>query len=380
VLACDAAERPALAAVLDRIAAGGPPLTAVVHAAGIADDGVLDRLDGARLASVLAAKATAAAHLDELTAGLDLDAFVFFSSAAGLLGSAGQGNYAAANAFLDALAQHRNGLGRPATSVAWGPWAGGGLAQAGAAVRARVRRGALPAMDPALAVEALGQAAAGPDAVLAVMDVDWARFAAAPGVGQAPFLRDLPEVRELSPGQDAGDDAGPDLAGRLAGLPRAGQARLLADLVRAQAAAVLGYSSADEVPAGRAFSELGIDSLTAVELRNRLAAATMLRLPATLVFDFPTPSAIAGYLLAEIHQDEAGRPPVLAGLDQLESALADIPAGSDVCAEVTIRLQTLMANWMSAQASPAVNGIAGRLKSATADEVLSFIDQELGVS
>ena len=219
VITCDVAEKPQVAGLLGRIAATGPRLTGVLHTAGILDDGVLDGLDASRLATVLAAKAAGAAHLDELTGGLDLEQFVLFSSAAATFGGAGQGNYAAANAFLDGLAQHRAGRGRPGLSLAWGPWAGGGVAQASDAVRDRLRRGPLAGMDPALAVKALEQALNGPDRLLGLMDVDWAQFASSPG----PFVRDLPDVvafaGELArdPGAEAGRGPGRRRAGAAAG-------------------------------------------------------------------------------------------------------------------------------------------------------------------
>ncbi|HEY7144627.1 MAG TPA: beta-ketoacyl synthase N-terminal-like domain-containing protein, partial [Streptosporangiaceae bacterium] len=252
-------------------------------------------------ASVLAAKAAGAAHLDELTAGLGLEQFVLFSSAAATFGGAGQGNYAAANAYLDALAQRRAARGLAGLSVAWGPWAGG-MAQASEAVRARLRRGALPGMDPGLAVQALGQALGGPDALLAVMDVDWAQFAA-----PSPFLRELPEAQrsdgDTGAGSGAGELSGNELARRLAGLPRTDQVRMLTDLIRAGAAAVLGHASPEQVEAGRAFSDVGFDSLTSLEMRQHLNAATGLRLPATLLFDYPTPAVLAGYLHTELLGD-----------------------------------------------------------------------------
>ncbi|HEY2263592.1 MAG TPA: SDR family NAD(P)-dependent oxidoreductase, partial [Streptosporangiaceae bacterium] len=177
VIACDVADKPQVAGLLERIAATGPRLTGVLHTAGILDDGVLDGLDASRLDTVLAAKAAGAAHLDELTECLELEQFVLFSSAASTFGGAGQGNYAAANAFLDGLAQHRAGRGQPGLALAWGPWAGGGVAQASDAVRDRLRRGPLAGMDPVLAVKALEQALSGPDRLLGLMDVDWAQFA-----------------------------------------------------------------------------------------------------------------------------------------------------------------------------------------------------------
>ncbi|WP_159050594.1 SDR family NAD(P)-dependent oxidoreductase, partial [Streptomyces cellostaticus] len=312
VVACDVGERADLSGLLAWTGTDGPALSAVMHTAGVLDDGVVDKLSAERLATVSAPKAASAALLDELTADLDLDAFVLFSSVASTLGAAGQGNYAAANAFLDALAEHRRNRGLPGLSVAWGTWGGGGLAEASEAVRARVRRGAMPAMDPQLAVRALGDAIEGPDAVLTVMDVDWGQLASAPGAAdlrEMPLVRDLPEIRQL-PAAGAGAEGvvrgQGELAQRLAGLGRAEQERVLADVVRAEAAAVLGHTSADAVPDKRAFKDLGFDSLTAVELRNRLNAVTGLRLSATLVFDYPTPVVLADYLRGELTGESAG--------------------------------------------------------------------------
>ncbi|ANP49915.1 polyketide synthase [Streptomyces griseochromogenes] len=312
VVSCDVGERADLSGLLAWTGTDGPALSAVMHTAGVLDDGVVDRLSAERLATVLAPKAASAALLDELTADLDLDAFVLFSSVASTLGAAGQGNYAAANAFLDAVAEHRRNRGLRGLSVAWGTWGGGGFAEASEAVRARVRRGAMPAMDPQLAVRALGEAIEGSDAVLTVMDVDWAQLASAPGAAdlrEMPLVRDLPEIRQLpaagvsTEGVVRGEG---ELAQRLAGLGRAERDRLLTDVVRAEAAAVLGHASAEAVQDRRAFKDLGFDSLTAVELRNRLNAVTGLRLPATLVFDYPTPVVLAEYLRGELTGEQAG--------------------------------------------------------------------------
>ncbi|AGL16002.1 type I polyketide synthase [Actinoplanes sp. N902-109] len=310
VLACDASNRAELSAVITR----SGPLNAVLHTAGVLDDGILGRLTPARLATVLTAKAQSAALLDDLTAGLDLDAFVLFSSSASILGAPGQGNYAAANAYLDALAENRRGRGLPALSVAWGAWAGGGLAGSNDVVRHRTQQGPMPALDPQLAVRALGEALAGAAAVVAVMDADWAQLAAAPGARRdLPLVRDLPEVRALA-AVAAPDTAWStvrgtgELAQRLTGLSRAEQERLLADLVRAEAAAVLGHSTPDAVDADRAFNDLGFDSLTAVELRNGLTAATGLRLPATLIFDYPNAVALAAFLRTELAEDLTAEP------------------------------------------------------------------------
>jgi acyl transferase domain-containing protein len=311
VAACDAADRDALAALV----AGLPaelPLTAVIHAAGVLDDGVLESLTPERFASVLRAKADAAAHLDELTRDLDLTAFVLFSSFAGSMGAAGQANYAAANAFLDALAERRRAEGLPATSLAWGPWAEGGMA-ADDALEQRMRRAGVPPMAADLAIAALQRALDLDETAVMVADIDWERLA--PGFTASrpsPLLRDLPEARtalEAEGGQTARTAGGgadeSSLAQRLAGVPAAEREGVLLDLVRSAVADVLGHADAEAVEANRAFSELGFDSLTAVELRNRLNTVTGLRLPPTLVYDYPTSSALAGHLRTEFLGDES---------------------------------------------------------------------------
>ncbi|MEU4205632.1 type I polyketide synthase, partial [Streptomyces sp. NPDC026294] len=314
IVACDVSERAGLAGLLDWIDASGPRLSSVMHTAGVLDDGVVDRLDTGRLESVLGVKAHGAVLLDELTAGLDLDAFVLFSSAASTLGGPGQGNYAAANAFLDALAENRRGRGLAGLAVAWGLWGGGGLGESSEVIRSRMRRMPMPPMDPQLAVRALGEALDGPDAVVTVMEVDWAQLASDAGVTgmlKRPLVRDLPEIRELSAAPGRAPTLAPvegELAARVAGLSRSEQDRVLTGMVRAEAAVVLGHDSADGVQARHAFKDLGFDSLTSVELRNRLNAATGLRLPATLVFDHPTPVALAAFLRGEMigdHPDAA---------------------------------------------------------------------------
>nr|WP_244955719.1 type I polyketide synthase [Streptomyces chrestomyceticus] len=306
VLACDTADRPQLAAVINRIGTEGPRLTTVVHTAAVLDDGVVDALSPARLETALAAKAAGAAHLDELTADLDLDAFVLFSSVVATTGAPGQANYGAANAYLDALAQHRRSRGLPALAVAWGPWAVG-VAQGSAAARQRLARNQWEeVMDPDLAVRALGEALDGGDTVLTVMNIDWSAILAQPqssaGLLQAAVMRDLPEVHRLAAllAETPQAPSEPALAERLAGLGRPEQRRVLNDLVRAGAARVLGHTSPDAVEDRSAFSDLGFDSLTSVELRNDLSAATGLRLPATLLFDHPTPAALTGYLETEL--------------------------------------------------------------------------------
>ncbi|MEV5884914.1 type I polyketide synthase [Streptomyces sp. NPDC052020] len=300
VAACDVADRAALAAVL---AAVPPehPLTAVVHTAGVLDDGLIDTLTPQRLAAALPAKWRAAWHLHELTRDRDLSAFVLFSSLAGLLGRPGQGGYAAGNAFLDALAHHRRSLGLKATSVAWGSWGTGGLVDAGHADRLASQ--GITAMPPAAATAALLRALELDDTCVAVADIAWDRYAAhteaaRPRVLLAELTGAAPAPGEAAPSEDAPGTSA--LARRLAGLPRADGDRLLLDLVRGELAVTLGHADAQRIAADRALRELGMDSVTALDLRNRLAAATGLRLPATLAFDHPTAVALAARLRTEL--------------------------------------------------------------------------------
>ncbi|MGW3233875.1 type I polyketide synthase, partial [Kitasatospora sp. NPDC001095] len=258
---------------------------------------------------VLRAKAESARVLHELTAGLDLDAFVLFSSTAGTFGAPGQGNYAAANAYLDALAEQRRAAGLPATSIAWGAWDGGGMATDDAAVRARLARTGVPAMPPAQALAALERCLAQGHGAVSVVDVDWERFV--PGftaTRPSPLLADLPEAAPATPARGTATAAGGEDASalhRLRGLSRPEARTATLELVREHVAAVLGHAGADAVGETRAFKELGFDSLTAVELRNRLSAATGLKLPASLVYDHPTPAALADRLTDELLPDTA---------------------------------------------------------------------------
>ncbi|MFE5118927.1 type I polyketide synthase [Streptomyces sp. NPDC056669] len=299
VVACDAADRDALVEVV----AGIPdrfPLRAVVHAAGVLDDGVLDGLTVDQLAGVLGAKVEGARLLHELTSDLELDAFVLFSSFAGAVGGPGQGAYAAANAYLDALAVVRRGAGQAGTAVAWGPWADAGMAASGRAGE-RIRGGAVAAMAPALAVDALSWAVGQEEASLIVADVDWERLAPSlAGARGGTLFSDIPEAhRHLTTGNDGVGGEAATFAEKLAGLSVAERNAAVLELVRGHAASVLGHASAESIEPDRAFRDLGFDSLTAVELRNRLDLETGLRLPATLVFDYPTAAELADYLDAE---------------------------------------------------------------------------------
>ncbi|MGQ4406074.1 type I polyketide synthase, partial [Streptomyces hayashii] len=310
VTACDVTDRTELAAVLAAIP-DDTPLTAVVHTAGAGQIRALADTTLAEAAAIAHAKIAGARNLHELLADRPLDAFVLFSSIAGVWGSAGQAVYAAANAHLDALAQHRRAQGRTATALAWGPWAGEGMA-ADQDARDHLQRRGLTALDPEQAAAALAGVAQGPDAALTVADVHWERFL--PGftaVRPSPLLSALPEARAaLAAAQPAERPReGTELARRFAACRTDGErTRAVLDAVRAEVAAVLGHGSAAGVDSARAFRDMGFDSLIAVELRNRLITLTGLQLPTAVAFDHPTPAALAAFLRTRLADADTADP------------------------------------------------------------------------
>ncbi|MGW0281447.1 SDR family NAD(P)-dependent oxidoreductase [Streptomyces sp. NPDC003006] len=394
--ACDAADREALRAVIADIPAAHP-LTAVIHTAGVLDDGTLDSLGRAQLDTVTRPKLDAALNLHELTEELELSAFVLFSSAAALLGAPGQANYAAANAFLDALACHRRAHGLPATSLSWGWWETasdmtGALKRSD---RARLARdGARPMPAPhALALLDAGRDLDAPAVLAARIDTTRLRGPAHRN-GLSPLWRALvtptapPTATQAGGATQAGaapastgpGDGAPPLVRELRGRTGPERERLLLDLVRDHAATVLGHHGARTIGADQTFQDLGFDSLTAIELRNRLTHATGLRLPPALVFDYPTPAALARRLSTLLAPDEpeAPGPSVLAELDRLDGALTAAPPDADTRAGITDRLRTMLARLTDTPA-PA-EAVADTLGAATPDEILDFIDNELGRS
>jgi NAD(P)-dependent dehydrogenase (short-subunit alcohol dehydrogenase family)/acyl carrier protein len=378
VAACDTADRGQVAALLAQLTAAAP-LAAVMHAAGTGEAVPVDAATEAGLAGVLAAKAGGAALLDELTAGLGLEQFVLFSSVSATWGSGGQPGYAAANAFLDALAQERRGRGLAGTSVAWGLWDGGGMAAGDGG--AQLRRRGLGLLDPVLATGVLGEVLDGGQDAVTVAEVDWARFTPAFTLRRpSPLLRDLPDAARALAGPDPAPGPGSTLAGRLAGLSRADQDRLLTGLVRAEAAAVLGHPSPQAVDPGQPFQDLGFDSLTAVELRNRLNAATGLRLPATLIFDHPTPAEVSEYLWAAEFSGPQPQVSLLGVLDKLDSLMSGLTPEESTQEEVTVRLQELLSKWNSIGQQNKRKPVAKKIASATDDEIFEFINKKLGRS
>ncbi|MEY9969374.1 acyl transferase domain-containing protein/NADPH:quinone reductase-like Zn-dependent oxidoreductase/acyl carrier protein [Streptacidiphilus sp. MAP12-16] len=383
VAACDAADRDALAALLASVPAEHP-LTAVVHTAGVIDDGVVSALTPERVDTVLRPKVDAALNLHELTASADLAAFVLFSSVAGTFGGAGQGNYAAANAFLDALARHRHAAGLAGLSLAWGLWAESSR-MTGALDEADLQRMARGGITPLSSPEGLalldtaatlGRAAVAPMG----LDVVGLRSHADPAL-VPPLLRSLVRTPARRAVRAATVAEGPTLKQRLAGLVEEDRHKLLLELVCTQVAAVLGHAGPEDVVAERAFKELGFDSLTAVELRNRMNAATGLRLSATLVFDHPTPAALAELLLAETAPAaDASAQPLLAELDRLEAAFAAAAPDGEACAALASRLQTLLGRVSSAAEPVAAAVDTEQLQAASDEELFAFIHDQLGRS
>ncbi|MFD7668473.1 type I polyketide synthase [Streptomyces sp. NPDC059788] len=423
MVACDVAQRSEVEGLLSHLASDGPPLRAVLHAANAGRQVSLDGTDIDDLAVALGPKAAGAVWLDELTAGLDLDAFVLFSSIAATWGSGEHAAYAAGNAFLDALAAHRRGRGLAATSVAWGVWdtrdwdAVNAVVEhrPGSVTPARLLRQGMHFLNPERALTALEQALTDDETFLAVADVDWAKFAPVfTAMRSWPLLDQIPEVRQqqsVPPVVTAVSEQPEGLAARLATMPPAERERAVTDLVCTHAAAVLGYATDADVPADRAFRDMGFDSLTAVELRNRLNAATGLRLPATVIFDYPTSAALADYLLAETlgredrdnredrpsregREDRPGREnretrisredrqadqlPALEELERLGAMLSSHPHDDEVKREIADRLEALTRQFRTTTAADDADAPFGRdLAAAADDEMFNLVEDEL---
>jgi acyl transferase domain-containing protein/acyl carrier protein len=371
VAACDVADRASLKELLD----GLPDLTAVVHAAGVSQRiAPVEEVTLDEFAEVGRAKVLGAVHLDELLGDHELDAFVLFSSGAAIWGSTGQSGYATANAHLDALAHRRLAQGRTATSIAWSSWESGMVDEE---LSDLMRRIGAPAMPPKLAINAMQQALDNADTHLVVADFDWAKFAPTFTMARPrPLLDALPEVRQIL---DGGDDTQGEsaFAARLAGMSDAERGRAVLDLVRGHVAAVLGYDDPASLDPSRPFEGLGFDSVSAVDLRNRLGTATGLKLPSTLVFEYTSTSALADHLKALLGESDGGVLPVLADLDRLEETVLALPAEEIERNRITARLQTLIGR-LGELLGDGKEGVA--LEDASADDVFDFIDSELGLA
>ncbi len=307
VLCADLSSRPEVERLLATIRRTLPPLRGVVHAAGVLDDAMLRHLDWPRFERVMRPKVGGAWHLHRLAGSLDF--FVMFSSAVGMLGSPGQANYAAANVFLDSLAYYRRKLGQPALSIAWGPWQVGMTARMDDRLRKRWERSGLQPIRPPGALQVLDELLAGsmemtaapPPACVAAMALDWDRFAAS-----------MPESSlwsELIPQLSAAPRPPAPWRQRLDQSPSSNRRRLLIDFIRSEVASVLGWQSADQVKAKQNLFDLGMDSLTSVELETRLEKNLGCSLPLTLAFDYPNVQALAAYILERLSATKAAPAP-----------------------------------------------------------------------
>ncbi|MFE7311176.1 acyltransferase domain-containing protein, partial [Streptomyces sp. NPDC057546] len=404
VRAVDVTDRTQLSALASELAAEGTPVRAVVHTSGTSHFAPVTDTDPAQLTQALRARVAGAAALDAVFAETALDAFVLFSSIAGVWGGGGQGAYAAGTAYLDGLAQLRRARGLVATSVAWGPWAGGDTAVLSEPTDSvdsvdsvgsgdgngeeQMRRRGLLALEPAQALTALARAVAEESPVLTLADVDWGSFARAfTALRPSPLLADLPDVARIAAAAAESEaentDVSDELRQRLAALPESEQEAELVELIRQQAASVLGYASVGDIEAGRAFREMGFDSLMAVELRNRLTRATGLRLAAGFVFDYPNAIAAARLLRQDIFRDGAASgDSLLTELDKLEASLVTSEPDALTRTRVAVRLQAFLAKWQGEEtdssSAAAEGGVLGQLESASDDELLNFINREMG--
>ena len=392
IASCDVADRDALAAVLAAIPADRP-LTAVVHTAAVLDDALISVLSREQIENALRVKAEGARHLHELTADRALDAFVLFSSVAGICGPAGQGNYAPGNAYLDALAAHRRARGLAGTSIAWGYWADGGLATDEAA--SQFAHLGLAGMAAGPAVRALERTLTRGDTYAVVCDADWSALDAGRPAPH-PLFSELPAVKARAAersaagrGTDAVRSSDPDhhpaLAQRAAGAVSAGEReRVVVEAVLAESAAVLGRASATGIEPGAAFRDIGFDSLATLRLRNRLTALSGISLPASLVFDHPTPRAVAGYLAGRLAPAQPAPPAaadVLATIGLLEEAVTRDGLEPEARRLAAKRLNALGARLSAYAAAPDPDGSSLRADLAEAvgdDDLMALVGRALG--
>ncbi|WP_449289440.1 type I polyketide synthase [Nocardiopsis listeri] len=386
LVACDVGDR----AELGRALAGVPeelPLTAVFHTAAELDDGAVADLDPVGVARVLRAKADGAVHLHALTSDLDLSAFVLFSSVGAVFGVTGQGNYAPGNVFCESFAHYRRSLGLPATSIAWGAWEGAGMAGR-EAVAGLLRRHGLPTMKPEPALDGLRRALDHDQTALAVADVDWPRFRVAFTANRpSPLIGDLHPAGDTgtaasttpppegTPSTTATEPPGAALRARLSGAGRGERVHALTEHVCEHVAAILGYRSGDEVPSDRGLKDLGMDSVTAVELRNRLSALTGVRLPSAVAFDHPTCDALARHVEERVFG--SAEQIVLERLDGLTAALDEYEGERGSL--VAERLRALLGRLDPGTSNRPEPGYEGSdLATASKEELFALIDETLG--
>jgi acyl transferase domain-containing protein/acyl carrier protein len=373
IVACDVSSREQVADLLDRVPEQ-MPLGAVVHSAAVLDDGVLQSLTPDRLRSVLRPKVDGALHLHELTSGLDLSAFVLFSSVAGVLGNPGQANYAAANAFLDALAAHRRSRGLPGVSIAWGRWEQAdvdSVALQAADLDRLARLGVSPlAAEEGLRLFDLALAGQRSDAIALRLDLPKVRALARDGI-VIPLLSDVVGVAAAAP-----EESGRRLAMRLERVAPEEREDAVLQFVRGEIAVVMGRA-VEGIEADVTFKDLGFDSLGAVDLRNRLATASGLRLPATLVFSYPTPAALAGYIAREVRVagPDADEHSAEAGLRRLEELLERTKPPAEELERLGSRLRAL-AGELQTRDRGADDGLVDRIQAASTEELFELVERE----
>ena len=370
IVAADVADPKAVAVVLDAIPAEHP-LTAVVHTAGVLDDGMFESMTPEQLTTVFGPKVDAAFHLHEATKDLDLAAFVLYSSIAGVLGGPGQANYAAANAYLDALARRRHRAGLPATAVAWGAWRSTRGMTAGLAEQdwARIRReGMLPIDDEhGMALFDAALTVGQPATVAARLDMS-----VLSGMDQADLpamLRGL--VRSSRRTAAARSSESAKFTAGLRGLNPAEQERFIVEAIRAQAAAVLGHQSPEAIDVERSFQELGFDSLGVMEFRNRVKSAVGVNLGTSVVFDHPTPAALAGYIRQQVAPVDDAPARIKAEVEALARGFAGAELDPDDRRDIATRLRAVLRELGGTPESTAI----GDLDVAEDSELFEFIDQ-----
>jgi malonyl CoA-acyl carrier protein transacylase/short-subunit dehydrogenase/acyl carrier protein len=379
LVACDVADRDQLLAAL-AAAPSEAPVGAVIHTAGVSEDGVIESLTVHSIDTVLRPKVDGAWHLHELTAGLNLTAFVLYSSLAGVVGNPGAANYGAANAFLDALAAHRRERGLPGTSIAWGLWqqSSGMREKLSDAQLARMGRMGVNALSAEEGLALFDLAYSGPKPLAIALRLDFAalRQQARDGV----LLPLMSELARTSPHRAPEGSGGP-LFTRLAGVGAHEREAVVGDFLREQIAAVLGHTVAEEIDTDMTFKELGFDSLGVVLLRNRLNAATRLQLPTTLVFSYPTPAALANHLHAQLAPSVTSGVSVEDGVRQIEQSLSSAEIDDDDRTRVASRLRALAVELEAAGREDGVrqdntSAVVDRIESASATELFEFFEQE----
>jgi acyl transferase domain-containing protein len=386
IAACDVTEAVALEALVEGLRSDGEVVRTVVHTAGV---GVLVPLADTTLAEFAEgaeARLVGARTLDRLFRTDELDAFVLFSSVAGLWGSGDHGACAASNAYVDALAAHRRARGLAGTSIPWGIWSpsGGGMGQD--VVSTRLKWRGIRFMEPEPAVEAMALALDDDETLIAIADIDWERFVPVfTAARRRPLLDTVPEVAALlaEDGQDSIEQGSHGLLERLDKAPDPRQ--MLVDLVRDAVAGALGYSDASAVEVSRAFRELGFDSLTAVGLRNTLKASTGIRLPVTVVFDHPTVTALADYLHAELRP--ASVTPVVSGpevpgvaeIERLKQVVSTLDGDESARTALAKGLQEVLAQ-LGVEVAGAEDSVATHVQNASDEELFGFVDSEFGTA